>query len=202
MVRVIPDMSTDSIGVYEKYARKFLQCRDKSTVGIEVANQWARSLVPKSDVIEIACGGGIPVTQTLINAKLKLWVIDSSPTLLTVFKDRFPNVPVQCATVLESDFFQREYDAAISVGLIFLLRERDQIKMIDRVSEILRPGASFLFTAPIEKGTWIDVNTDHACISLGREIYEKALERSGFQVVGCYEDIGKNNYYEAEKVII
>ena len=194
-------MSTDSIEVYEKLARKFLQHRDTSKVGTQVANQWARSLKPSAEVIEIACGGGVPVTQTLVDAGLKLWAIDSSPTLISVFKDRFPDIPAQCDTVLESDYFQKKYDAAITVGLIFLLCERDQIKMLGQVSEILRPGASFLFTAPVEVGTWTDTSTGHTCQSLGRDVYESALEQSGFRVVGRREDIGKNNYYEAEKVV-
>ena len=192
-------MSTDAISAYEKHAQNFLQCRDNSSVGVQVAHQWARTLWTGAKVVEIACGGGFPVTRTLIDAGLRLWVIDSSPTLIAAFKDRFPGIPAQCATVQESDFFKRKFDAAISIGLIFLLNETDQIKMFDRVSKILHPGASFLFTAPIEKGTWIDVNTGHSCISLGLDVYESALEKSGFRVVGRYEDSGKNNYYEAEK---
>jgi len=195
------DMSSDSIGAYEKHARKYLQCRDTSNVGVKVANRWALALKPCAKVIEIACGGGVPVTRILVDAGLKLWAIDSSPTLIAEFKDRFPDIPVQCTTVLESDYFRRKYDAAISIGLIFLLCESDQIKMLHRVSEILRPGASFLFTAPVEVGTWTDINTDHACISLGRDVYESALEQSGFRVLERYEDSGKNNYYEAEKVV-
>lgn len=194
-------MSTDSIDAYEKHARDFLKWRDDSKIGVQVASQWARSLRPSANVIEIACGGGIPVTQTLVDEGLRLWAIDSSPTLTAVFKDRFPDVPAQCVTVLESDYFQRRYDAAISIGLIFLLCERDQIRMLGRVSEILHPGTRFLFTAPIEAGTWTDVTTGHLCRSLGRDVYADALEQSGFRLVGYYEDSGKNNYYEAEKVL-
>jgi len=194
-------VNTDSTDAYETHAQNFLQCRDASKVGAKAANRWAHSLRPGAKVIEIACGGGIPVTQILVDAGLKVWAIDSSPTLISVFKDRFPDIPAQCDTVLESDYFKRKYDAAISIGLIFLLGERDQIKMLGRVSEILHPGASFLFTGPVEVGSWSDINTGHTCISLGREVYESALEQSGFRVVGCYEDSGKNNYYETEKIV-
>ena len=194
-------MSTDSIDAYEKHAQDFVRVRDTSKVGIQVANRWAQALRPSAEVIEIACGGGIPVTRTLVDAGLKVWAVDSSPSLISIFKNRFPDIPVQCETALESDFFQRDYDAAISIGLIFLLRKRDQIIMLHRVSEILRPGASFLFTAPIEVGTWTDVSTGHKCISLGHDVYESSLEQSGFRMVECYEDSGKNNYYEAEKVV-
>lgn len=194
-------MSTDSVAAYEKHAQTFLQCRDASKVGVQVANRWAHSLEHGSEVIEIACGGGVPITQILVDAGLKVWAIDSSPTLITVFKDRFPDIPVKCDTVLESDYFRRKYDAAISIGLIFLLGKRDQLEMLEKVSKILHPGASFLFTAPIEVGTWIDVNTGHACISLGQETYESALEKSGFRVLRRYEDSGKNNCYETEKIV-
>lgn len=194
-------MTTDSIKAYETHAQNFLQCRDTSKVGVQVINRWARSQKPGAEVIEIACGGGIPVTRTLVDAGLKLWAIDSSPTLLNTFRNRFPDIPTQCTTVLKSNYFQRKYDAAIAIGLIFLLSERDQVRMITRISEILRPGASFLFTAPIEVGTWTDINTSHTCISLGQDAYKNALDQAGFQVAKRYEDSGKNNYYEAKMVV-
>lgn len=195
-------MGTDSTNTYEEHARSFLQYRDKSKVGVRAASQWAKSLGLNAEVIEIACGGGIPVSQTLVDAGLKLWVIDSSPTLLDEFKDRFPDIPAQCGSILESDLFGRNFDAAISIGLIFLLCERDQIRMLHRVSEILLPNASFLFTAPLEAGTWTDVLTGHTCLSLGQDVYKKTLEQSGFRVIGNFEDSGKNNYYEAQKVVL
>ena len=179
--------------------RDFLRHRDGSTIGARVASRWAGSLKPRAEVIEIACGGGLPVTSTLVEAELRVWAIDASPTLVSVFGDRFPDVPVQCDTVLESNYFERKFDAAISIGLIFLLDQADQLKMIDRVADILRPGASFLFTAPVEIGSWTDVNTGHACRSLGQQAYESALAASGFRVADRYEDRGRNHYYEAEK---
>ena len=193
-------MITDSINAYEKSAREFLQIRDASTIGVRITNQWAKSLTPSSKVIEIACGGGFPVTKALVGAGLQVWAIDPSPTLLATFKERFPEIPVQCAAILESDYFERQFDAAISIGLIFLLNEDDQVKMLSRVAELLFTGGRFLFTAPIEEGAWTDVNTGHACTSLGQHRYERELKQSGFRVVNRYEDSGKNNYYDAEKI--
>ncbi|MEM8715258.1 MAG: class I SAM-dependent methyltransferase [Cyanobacteria bacterium P01_G01_bin.4] len=190
----------DSADAYERHARDFMRSRDRSQVGVQVVTQWARSLEPSSAVLEIACGGGLPVTQTLVDAGLRVWAIDSSPTLVAVFQQRFPHIPIQCARLQDSDCFQRKYDAAISVGLIFLLDEIDQFRMLDRISDRLRPGASFLFTAPFEVGTWIDISTGHTCVSLGRDVYECALARAGFRAIGRYEDQGGNNYYEAKKV--
>jgi 2-polyprenyl-3-methyl-5-hydroxy-6-metoxy-1,4-benzoquinol methylase len=188
-----------TIEAYEQYALEFLQRRDTSLVGVRTAERWARSLKPNSNVLEIGCGGGIPVTQTLVDSGLNLWAIDSSPTMVKTFRDRYPDIPVECASVLESDFFQKKYDAVISIGLIFILNEEGQLKMLSRVSEILRSGGNFLFTAPVEVGEWEDVVTGQKLLTLGEDVYLAALRSSGFEEVRCYCDRGKNNYYEVKR---
>ncbi|WP_158535061.1 class I SAM-dependent methyltransferase [Acaryochloris thomasi] len=193
-------MVSDSASAYENHAQKFLNIRDCSTIGIDVLEQWIHSLPVGSDVLEIACGGGIPVTLTLANAGLKLWAVDSSPTLISKFKVRFPDIPVQCTCALDSDYFGRKFSAVISIGLLFLLSADDQVVLISRVSELLSPGGRFLFTAPIEIGTWADMQTGHECRSLGREQYESILRKAQFRILGTYEDEGRNNYYDVERV--
>jgi cyclopropane fatty-acyl-phospholipid synthase-like methyltransferase len=168
-------------------------------VGARTADRWARSLKPNSNVLEIGCGGGIPVTKTLVDVGLNLWAIDSSPTMVKTFRDRYPDIPVECASVLESDFFQKKYDAVISIGVIFILNEEGQLKMLSRVSEILRSGGSFIFTAPVEVGEWKDVVTGQKLLTLGEDVYLAALRNSGFEEVRCYCDRGKNNYYEVKR---
>jgi SAM-dependent methyltransferase len=190
----------NSASAYEMHAREFLAERDKWQVGAGVVTGWARSLPAGTDVIDIACGGGYPVTRVLVEAGLNPWAIDASATLLERFRVRFPNIPAQCALALQSDYFGRQFGAAISIGLIFLLEASEQVALLQRVSEILLPGGRFLFTAPIETGTWRDTTTGHECRSLGRARYVEALENAGFCVVGTHVDEGKNNHYEAQKV--
>jgi SAM-dependent methyltransferase len=165
-------MHRDSAIEYEARAREFLRGRDASMIGSQVVEQWASTLAKGASVIELGCGGGYPITRALHAAGLRLWAIDSSPTLVAEFERRFPTVPVQCAKAQDSDFFNRTYDAAIAVGLIFLLPEHEQLALIGRVANILALGGRFLFTAPIEVGSWIDINTGISCQSLGRARYE------------------------------
>lgn len=190
----------DSAEAYEICAHEFLQGRDPSPIGARVVDQWARSLPRGATVIELACGGGYPISRVLAAAGLKIWAVDSSPTLVAKFQSRFPKIPVQCARVQESDFFGRNYDGAIAIGLLFLLSESDQIDLISRVAELLVPKGRFLFTAPIQVGTWNDLNTGLECSSLGQERYGELLRDAGFRVVSTYVDKGENNYYDAEKI--
>ena len=189
----------DSATEYEKNALNYLQGRDESLIGYKIVRQWANKLPPGSEVIEIACGGGYPVTSELEASGLTIWAIDSSKTLLDEFHKRFPNIKTKCERVQDSNFFDRKFNAAIAVGLIFLLPEPEQVDFIKRVSKILTPGGVFLFMAPTKAGTWLDLNTGVQCHSLGYDKYKDILNKSGFDIVSTIEDAGENNYYETER---
>ncbi len=193
-------MSDDSASAYEKHARAFLSARDRTTTGTAVVERWARSISPGTEVLEIGCGGGLPVTRILVDAGLKLWAVDSSPTLLSEFRARFPEIPVECARASQCTYFGRKFGAVISIGLVFLLNTEEQAALIQRASELIVPEGRLLFTAPLERGTWPDTTTGHQCRSLGREQYESVLAEAGCRVVATYEDEGRNNYYEAERI--
>ncbi|MBK9306723.1 MAG: class I SAM-dependent methyltransferase [Nitrospira sp.] len=191
---------TDAARFYETQALKYLDVRDRSRVGTGIVQSWARSLPLGSSVVEIACGGGYPITRVLVDSGLTVWAIDSSPTLMKQFRLRFPAIPTQCASALDCDYFGRTFDAVTSIGFLLLLPEHEQLAFLHRVSEILRPQGRFLFTAPVEMGTWQDITTGLECWSLGRATYTRTLEREGFRVIRTHVDEGENNYYEAEKI--
>ena len=67
---------------YEMQALRYLDDRDRSRVGVELIEHWARSLPFGTPIVEIACGGGYPITQVLVDSGLAVWAIDTSPTLL------------------------------------------------------------------------------------------------------------------------
>lgn len=189
----------DSAQAYEHNAITFLRGRDQSLIGSKTVEQWCHDLPDGSQGIELACGGGYPITQALDRQRLQLWAVDSSPTLVATFQSRFPHIPIQCARVQDCDFFNRTYHFAIAIGLLFLLPKADQIDLISRISGILKSDARFLLTAPVEKGNWFDNNTGLKCESLGQVAYEQIFIEAGFEVVSTYTDKGANNYYDLRK---
>lgn len=190
----------DSALAYEKHAREFLEVRDASVIGAEVVDRWARSLPPGIEVLDIACGGGLPITQALVDAGLSVRAMDASPTLVAEFHARFPDVPVECSRIQDSRCFDRRFGAVTMIGLIFLLNRTEQEALIARIPEMLLPGGRFLMTAPIEAGRWADLTTGIESLSLGKAAYEEVLKTAGLSVIDRYRDEGNGNYYDAEFV--
>lgn len=189
----------DSADLYEAKATGFLGVRDNSSIGSLVVRRWAECLPDNCDVLELACGGGYPITIELACTGLNIWAIDSSDTMLTAFAMRFPKIPTQCARVQDSDFFNRQFDAVVAVGLVFLLSEQVQADLINKVADTLNVGGRFLFTAPTEVGTWRDIGTGATCTSLGYDAYMNLLTHAGFVLVANHVDAGDNHYYDVQK---
>lgn len=61
----------------------------------------------------------------------------------------------------------------------------------------LKPHGRFLFTAPVQIGTWADMTTGRQSLSLGADAYKALLSSAGLTLVGEYVDEGEGHYYDA-----
>src|SRR5271165_6546558 len=106
----------DKSNGYEQHALDFMRAR-RSHIGPDVVREWAREFPPEAEVLELACGHGV-ISQVLVDLGLRLYAIDASPTLLKAFRERFPDVPSECGSAEESNYFDRTFDGVIAWGLI------------------------------------------------------------------------------------
>ena len=184
---------------YEGVSREFAAYRSGSTVGAATVRKWAESLPPGGTVLDLGCGCGVPITSTLIELGLRPYGLDAAPSLVAEFQGRFPDVPVECASVNDSSLFGRTFDGALAWGLIFLLPPADQVDLVRRMSSALKPGGRLLFTAPAPPCTWRDNLTGRLSTSLGAVEYRRWLEEEGLVEIEEAEDEGENHYYFARK---
>jgi cyclopropane fatty-acyl-phospholipid synthase-like methyltransferase len=161
---------------------------------------WGRSLPTGAVVIDLGCGSGMPISRTLIEEGIALHGVDSSPTLCAAFKRNFPHAEVACESVEESSFFSKQYDGVIASGLMFLMSVESQLTLIRRVARILRPSGRFLFTAPTQQCSWVDVLTGRTSQSAGDAAYRVTFGESGLLLVAEHIDEGENHYYDAVKL--
>ncbi len=193
----IPDKSNG----YEDVAPIYIAGRGRtvSGIGASVVTDWSKSLPDGATVLDLGCGTGVPITQTLIDRGLNVYGIDASPSMIAAFRARFPTIPLECGAVEDSDFFGRTFEGVVAWGLFFLLDAEVQRKVIAKIAAALPSGGRLLFTATKQSCTWTDVMTDRPSISLGHDLYRNALEAEGLSLVGTQLDVGENYYYFAQK---
>lgn len=189
-------MTSDPSAGWDALAGRFMAVR--SDVGAGLVRSWAkRCLPPASDILDIGCGSGVPIARALASEGFTVYGVDASPALVAAFRRHLPGMPAACETAQDSRFFDRTFGAAVSVGLIFLLDEGDQRRLLANVARVLEPGGRFLFSAPREACRWSDTLTGHLSISLGAAAYAAHLAGLGLILTGCHSDEGGNTYHEA-----
>ena len=187
----------DASNGWEEVAGEFIAARDQSCIGVEVARAWAQHLPSAAPILDLGCGNGVPISQSLINDGFRVYGIDASPTLVAEFRRRFPQMNVACEPAETSAFFGIRFDGVIAVGLMFLLPADVQRALIFRVAAALNPGGRFLFSSPSQLCTWADLMTGRESRSLGADAYVTILAEAGLILVGNYTDEGETYYYDA-----
>ena len=179
---------SDPSNGYDAIADLYRETR--SSTGRALVRDWVRALPAGADILDLGAGTGEPITSSLIEAGAQVAAIDASPTMVTLFRQRFPDIPIACEPVETSAFFNQKFDAVLSVGLIFQLSPPTQVALLKRVSNALKPGGRFLFSAPIKIATWKDLMTEQTSQSLGHDAYITALVDAGFRHIESLHDEG------------
>lgn len=169
----------------------------RSDIGSDVVRQWARHLPTGGNVLDLGCGSGFPISLVLADEGLTVFGVDASPTLVSMFRRRLGGAHAACATVQDSDFFGQTFDGVVAIGLMFLLVEADQRKLIDKVGKALRSGGRFLFSAPRQPCVWADMQTGQRSVSLGEIEYRRILTGAGIRLIDTYMDEGGSHYFDA-----
>jgi 2-polyprenyl-3-methyl-5-hydroxy-6-metoxy-1,4-benzoquinol methylase len=189
---MMDDLSSGWDGIADQFIRV------RSSIGAGFVRRWARArLAQGAAIVDVGCGSGFPIAMALVEDGFAVAGIDASPRLIDAFQRNIPNADAACEAAQRSAFFDRKFDAAIAVGVIFLLAEEDQRALIFKVAGALKPRGHFLFSAPFEKCEWPDNLTGRQSKSLGAADYERLLVEAGFQLLGCRQDEGGNTYFDA-----
>ena len=189
----------DGANGYELGAQEFMVRRTESQIGVAEVRSWAKGLPHGAAVLDLGCGHGLPISQVLVEEGCSVWGIDPSPTLLSAFRVRFPDVKVECARVEDSQLFRRSFDGVVAWGLMFLLEPGTQALVLEKISSALQQGGRLIFTAPEEVCEWVDVLTERQSVSLGAEAYRRILDGMGMDLLEQSQDEGDNHYYVAAK---
>jgi SAM-dependent methyltransferase len=190
--------SSDRSNGYESIAREFMAARSP-LIGVGTVREWARDLPPRAAVLDLGCGNGRPISQSLVDEGFAVYGVDASASMIAALRKQVPTVQAECCSIEDSAFFGRTFDGVVAWGLMFLLRPDVQSRLIGKVSRVLNAGGHFIFTAPQQACEWSDSLSGRRSVSLGLETYRKILAAEGLALAGERLDEGDNHYYLTSK---
>jgi len=190
----------DSPVIWNAVARDYI-ARRSPVIGVAEVSNWAGAIPAGGSILDLGCGHGLPVASALVKLGFDVFGIDASTEMAQEFQLRLPTAHIRCEAVEQSSYFDRQFDAAIAIGLMFLLNGQSQRQLIHRVAAAVRPGGALLFTAPAQAVSWPDNLTGQQSLSLGREAYRTLLQEGGFELAAEFADEGGNHYYSATKPV-
>lgn len=178
--------------------------RDRSrTIGVAEALAVAQTLPRSSHILDVGCGNGVPITESLINAGHRVTGLESSMGMLMHFRKNLRATPVVQADVRWCPFANNTFDAAISWGMIFHLPPREQASALADIARVLKEGAPFLFTAAeIENADEQGITGEMNGVTFRYYAvpnYRTMLAAVGMVLVDVYGDPDVSTYFLARK---
>jgi ubiquinone/menaquinone biosynthesis C-methylase UbiE len=113
------------------------------------AMRWTQALLTNiedgSQILELGCGGGGPVTRALAE-RHELHGIDISARQIERARERVPTATFICADATELEFEPETFDAVVSLYMLGHVPRAQQAPLLASIASWLRPGGWLLTT--------------------------------------------------------
>jgi len=127
---------------YDKIAPQYMQER---TEPIDKEIQEFIALLPeKAKVLDIGCGGGIPVLKAMLENGFIATGIDFSKSMLEIAKKNVPKAELIYGDVTKTDFESNQFDGIISTYAIIHIHKSLHPIVYSRIYSWLKPGGIML----------------------------------------------------------
>lgn len=175
----------DIIGLYERHAEAWDRIRIADLI---LEREWMErfvALLPSGgSVLDLGCGSGQPIACHLFERGFAVVGVDSSPTLISKCRSRFPKAEWIVAD-MRALSINRKFTGVIAWDSFFHLSHEDQRAMFAVFREHTACGAPLLFTTGTGHGEAIGSfqgeSLYHASLSPGE--YRTLLESYGFRLL-------------------
>ena len=173
------------VGLYEENAAAWDEARG-ANAALEKPwlDRFAALLPPGGAVLDIGCGSGRAIAADLIGRGFRLTGVDSSPSLIALCRERFPEQEWIVGD-MRTLALGRRFGGLVAWHSSFHLAPDDQRALFPRLAAHAAPGAPLMFTSGdkhgVGLGEWQGEPLYHA--SLAAEEYRALLAQNGFEVV-------------------
>jgi len=146
--RLTPDewRAVEIVGAgYDRIAARYLASHRPGGARDRYLERLLTLLSEGSDVLELGCGAGEPVTRRLAELH-RVTAVDVSGEQLRLAADRAPGAQLLQADMLEIAFEPASFDAVAAFYAITHLPRQRHADLLGRIAEWLRPGGWLLIS--------------------------------------------------------
>lgn len=177
------------IPLYDRHAQAYDRQRGRSLFEKAWLDAFAAMLPKAGSVLDIGCAMGEPIARHLIARGFAVTGIDSSPALIAMARQRFPQQTWVTAD-MRALSLGRRFDGLLAWDSFFHLKPDDQRAMFAVFRDHAASRAALMFTSGPARGEVIGTFEGeplyHA--SLDPEEYRSLLDTHGFAVVSHVAD--------------
>lgn len=169
---------------YDTCAELYAEARRKDDSG--QLDQLMPLLAEGSEVLDLGCGGGVPIALNL-SARHRVTGVDSSESMLRLAEASVPDGRFILRDIMDIHFDEGSFDAVVAIFVLFHLPREEHFEVFRRVYSWLRPEGYFLATlteypeAPYTENDFFGVKMFWS--NWGWPEYEEALIDTGFELL-------------------
>lgn len=172
------------VGLYERHADAWDSDRGRDlTIEKDWMNRFLALVPAGASILDIGCGSGQPISRYLIEHGFDVVGVDSSPTLISLCRSRFPDQEWIVAD-MRTLSVNRTFHGLIAWDSFFHLSHDHQRQMFSIFSRHSAAGAALMFTSGTghgeSMGSYCGERLYHASLSPAE--YRTLLSSHGFSV--------------------
>lgn len=146
------EIHTDTLNVYSRQAKIWDEERAQSSFSeVTWINKLLGHLPTNGKVLDIGCGGGVPVSQYVLENGFSVVGIDTSQELLELSRSRFPKARWFLQDMRNLNLSE-SFDGIIAWDSFFHLSPDEQRAVLVTFSNHLAPDGALLLTVGPEEG--------------------------------------------------
>lgn len=144
----------------------------------------AQRTAPRSRILDLGCGGGVPADRYLVGMGHELTGIDLSERQIALARANVPLAAYQVGDMCLLPFRSGSFEAVVSFYAIFHVPREEHLDLFGEVLRVLKPDGWFLATLGCDD--WEGAEAFHGVMMVwshyGRERNLELLGRAGFEV--------------------
>jgi SAM-dependent methyltransferase len=172
---------------YDAAAQRYLEWSGERPSGprLRYLSKALELIPPDSDVLELGCGAGIPMTAALATGR-RVTGVDISATQIELVRRNVPAATFLQADMTALDFPAASFDAVVAFYSLTHVPRDEQGPLLERVVRWLRPGGVFIGSMGVEddpgdvEHDWLGV--DMYFSHFGAKRNRRLVERAGFEI--------------------